>query len=113
MWNQSRKLSAFGCRCGAGAPVSGVVMSLQVMEFAGGRRHALGVTRTPGQRFRKPLLYPPELRGQPRKIITARADTQSSQITWCAISDPGVRIFAGSGLQTLRSQDSQQSTIDD
>jgi hypothetical protein len=22
------------------------------------------VTRTPGQRFRKPLLYPPELRGQ-------------------------------------------------
>ena len=25
---------------------------------------APGVTRTPGQRFRKPLLYPPELRGQ-------------------------------------------------
>jgi hypothetical protein len=24
---------------------------------------APGVTRTPGQRFRKPLLYPPELRG--------------------------------------------------
>src|SRR5258705_4743491 len=23
--------------------------------------HAPGVTRTPGQRFRKPLLYPPEL----------------------------------------------------
>jgi hypothetical protein len=26
--------------------------------------HAPGVTRTPGQRFRKPLLYPPELQGQ-------------------------------------------------
>ena len=25
---------------------------------------APGVTRTPGQRFRKPLLYPTELRGQ-------------------------------------------------
>src|SRR5947209_9608212 len=25
---------------------------------------APGVTRTPGQRFRKPLLYPPELRGR-------------------------------------------------
>ena len=25
---------------------------------------APGVTRTPGQRFRKPLLYPPELQGQ-------------------------------------------------
>src|SRR5216117_3746570 len=28
--------------------------------------HAPGVTRTPGQRFRKPLLYPPELQGQVR-----------------------------------------------
>src|SRR5437763_955611 len=27
---------------------------------------APGVTRTPGQRFRKPLLYPPELRGRIR-----------------------------------------------
>ena len=26
--------------------------------------HAPGVTRTPGQRFRKPLLYPPELQGR-------------------------------------------------
>ena len=26
--------------------------------------NAPGVTRTPGQRFRKPLLYPPELQGQ-------------------------------------------------
>ena len=28
--------------------------------------HAPGVTRTPGQRFRKPLLYPPELQGLAR-----------------------------------------------
>src|SRR5882762_7277999 len=27
-------------------------------------RSAPGVTRTPGQRFRKPLLYPPELQGR-------------------------------------------------
>src|SRR5262245_33419298 len=30
--------------------------------------HAPGVTRTPGQRFRKPLLYPPELQGQVRGV---------------------------------------------
>jgi hypothetical protein len=29
-------------------------------------RGAPGVTRTPDTRFRKPLLYPPELRGQSR-----------------------------------------------
>src|ERR671923_2382832 len=29
-------------------------------------RRAPGVTRTPGQRFRKPLLYPPELQGRVR-----------------------------------------------
>ena len=33
------------------------------------RGDAPGVTRTPGQRFRKPLLYPPELRGQLRSGI--------------------------------------------
>ncbi len=31
---------------------------------------APGVTRTPGTRFRKPLLYPPELQGLVMKITT-------------------------------------------
>src|SRR3989454_8205098 len=30
---------------------------------------APGVTRTPGQRFRKPLLYPPELQGRKRRNV--------------------------------------------
>ena len=34
------------------------------MIVAPGPYDAPGATRTPGQRFRKPLLYPSELRGQ-------------------------------------------------
>src|SRR3970040_836307 len=33
------------------------------------RASAPGVTRTPGQRFRKPLLYPPELQGPSREQL--------------------------------------------
>jgi hypothetical protein len=41
------------------------VLSFSWSEVGGvGATSAPGVTRTPGQRFRKPLLYPPELRGQ-------------------------------------------------
>jgi hypothetical protein len=49
---------------------------------------ALGVTRTPGQRFRKPLLYPPELRGQPRKIITAPPKRQRLRAAITAVNPP-------------------------
>src|SRR6058998_1063265 len=44
------------------SPLLGVSASL-----LGGR--APGVTRTPGQRFRKPLLYPPELQGRKRRNV--------------------------------------------
>src|SRR5216684_8481126 len=38
---------------------------------------APGVTRTPGQRFRKPLLYPPELQGRkPRNVEGLRIGEQ-------------------------------------
>ena len=33
---------------------------------------APGVNRTPDKRFRKPLLYPTELRGRERFIVTSR-----------------------------------------
>src|SRR3989442_2620676 len=36
---------------------------------APGPSNAPGVTRTPGQRFRKPLLYPPELQGRKRRNV--------------------------------------------
>src|SRR3954466_3934782 len=62
MRNQSTKLSAFGWV--VSTSVTGVVMGLHVIVTSDARRSAPGVTRTPGQRFRKPLLYPPELRGQ-------------------------------------------------
>src|SRR2546430_16199346 len=41
-------------------------------EVGGVFSSAPGVTRTPGQRFRKPLLYPPELRGQITTRLNAR-----------------------------------------
>jgi hypothetical protein len=47
---------------------------------------APGVTRTPGQRFRKPLLYPPELRGHPSE---SRIDAFQSKAV-----DSGVNLLA-------------------
>jgi hypothetical protein len=44
---------------------------------------APGVTRTPGQRFRKPLLYPPELRGH---LPESRIDAFESKAADSAVN---------------------------
>jgi hypothetical protein len=41
---------------------------------------APGVTRTPGQRFRKPLLYPPELRGRALSILIREKRARSALV---------------------------------
>src|SRR5207247_470553 len=50
------------------AAVAFVAVAISVLFYLGCSTnvHAPGVTRTPGQRFRKPLLYPPELQGHIR-----------------------------------------------
>ena len=53
------------------------------------RLSAPGVTRTPGQRFRKPLLYPPELQG--RIVLSPTRDTPSD----CLGDSPGGRVQGG------------------
>jgi hypothetical protein len=63
MLNQSMKLSALGWEAVVPGSEMGLVIGLQVIRVAGSA-NAPGVIRTPGQRFRKPLLYPPELQGQ-------------------------------------------------
>lgn len=51
-WANQASQNGFGPARGAGIVATSEAAS------------APGVTRTPGQRFRKPLLYPPELQGQ-------------------------------------------------
>src|SRR5688500_572235 len=71
----------------AAAPVRVIVYRSWVV--GGVRIHAPGVTRTPGQRCRKPLRYPPELqgpreedsrRGGERKPISVAAFPDSASI---------------------------------
>jgi hypothetical protein len=55
------------------------LVQIAVIARLRGGVSAPGVTRTPGQRFRKPLLYPPELRGQ---VVGSTLATYCD-IKWC------------------------------
>jgi hypothetical protein len=55
--------------------------------------NAPGVTRTPGQRFRKPLLYPPELRGRRCDTTTYLTDLLHFHRKLCRYFAVRVRSF--------------------